>query len=225
MTARGWFDRFQPIGQLRAFTRVLYAGDRIFAAHFWSLRGPRHRHIIVGDRAELETITTTLHNAGASPQTCAIGSVKSLIGHTVAAGVAGLIGRRHGAHHRTLPPHANIGAPLDGRGGKPGLHAQGGAAVAGPSRASAAGGGFRGASASRGQRACGAGGVRRAARPPTHACAAMTARPIGPCELCLHGADVADLTRQIDRLLADPGCGRDPRALADLPIPLLATQP
>jgi acyl transferase domain-containing protein/NAD(P)H-dependent flavin oxidoreductase YrpB (nitropropane dioxygenase family)/NADP-dependent 3-hydroxy acid dehydrogenase YdfG len=68
----------------------------------------------VGDRAEAETIVRTLRAAGAAPRACAVGSVKTLIGHTKAtAGAAGLIKIALALHHRVLPPHAGVDDPLD----------------------------------------------------------------------------------------------------------------
>ncbi|MEZ4580427.1 MAG: polyketide synthase [Caldilineaceae bacterium] len=215
----------QPIGQLRAFTRA-YA-ETGFSPRTLGLYEAHGTGTVVGDRAELETITTTLHNAGASPQTCAIGSVKSLIGHTKnAAGVAGLIKVVMALYHRTLPPHANIGAPLDGvteeespvymlKEARPWL-----AHPAHPRRAAVSAFGFGGVNAHVVLEEYGASQDRAPARPRGEDGAADW-----PCELCLfYGADVADLTRQVDRLLADLAAGATPR-LADLPIPLLATQP
>jgi acyl transferase domain-containing protein len=47
---------------------------------------------VVGDRTELGTLTEVYTRAGAAPGSCALGSVKSQIGHTkCAAGMAGLI--------------------------------------------------------------------------------------------------------------------------------------
>ncbi len=47
---------------------------------------------MVGDRTELATLTEVFTEAGAEPGNCALGSVKSQIGHTkCAAGLAGLI--------------------------------------------------------------------------------------------------------------------------------------
>jgi 3-oxoacyl-(acyl-carrier-protein) synthase/NAD(P)H-dependent flavin oxidoreductase YrpB (nitropropane dioxygenase family) len=47
---------------------------------------------VVGDRTELETLTTVFNEAGAAPGSCALGSVKSQIGHTkCVAGLAGVI--------------------------------------------------------------------------------------------------------------------------------------
>jgi acyl transferase domain-containing protein/NAD(P)H-dependent flavin oxidoreductase YrpB (nitropropane dioxygenase family)/NAD(P)-dependent dehydrogenase (short-subunit alcohol dehydrogenase family)/acyl carrier protein len=68
----------------------------------------------VGDRAELETISSTLRNAGAPAGQCAIGSAKSLLGHAkAAAGAVGLLKTTLAIYHRTLPPHAGIREPLE----------------------------------------------------------------------------------------------------------------
>lgn len=67
----------------------------------------------VGDRAELETVTRALTEAGAAPGSCAVGSVKTLVGHTkAAAGMVGLLKALMALHHRTLPPHSNVERPL-----------------------------------------------------------------------------------------------------------------
>ncbi|MBI2677230.1 MAG: SDR family NAD(P)-dependent oxidoreductase [Candidatus Koribacter versatilis] len=67
---------------------------------------------VVGDRTELETLRTVFEAAGALPQTCALGSLKSQIGHTKnVAGVAGLIKAILGLHYSTLPPTL-VGEPL-----------------------------------------------------------------------------------------------------------------
>ncbi len=61
----------------------------------------------LGDRVELETIHKTLQNHGAN-QPCAIGSIKSAIGHTKgAAGVIGIIKAALALHHKVLPAHIN----------------------------------------------------------------------------------------------------------------------
>src|SRR5439155_8741575 len=52
--------------------------------------------------------------AQASPRSCAVGSAKSLIGHTkTSAGVVGVIKAALALHHRVLPPHAGITDPLE----------------------------------------------------------------------------------------------------------------
>lgn len=60
---------------------------------------------VVGDRTEATSLTSVMHEAGAANQSCALGSVKSMIGHSkCAAGIAGLIKTAMALHHRTLPP-------------------------------------------------------------------------------------------------------------------------
>ena len=70
---------------------------------------------VVGDQAELETLNRVFDAAGASAQSCAIGSVKSMIGHTKStAGVAGLIKVALALHHKVLPPTMNVSTPNPG---------------------------------------------------------------------------------------------------------------
>ena len=67
---------------------------------------------VVGDRTEAQTLTQFLGAAGARAQSCAIGSVKSMIGHTKGtAGVAGLIKMVLGLHHKVLPPTLGVERP------------------------------------------------------------------------------------------------------------------
>jgi acyl transferase domain-containing protein len=58
----------------------------------------------VGDAAEIEALRRIYGAAGAG-RPCALGSVKSMIGHAIpAAGTAGLIKAALALHHRVLPP-------------------------------------------------------------------------------------------------------------------------
>jgi acyl transferase domain-containing protein/NAD(P)H-dependent flavin oxidoreductase YrpB (nitropropane dioxygenase family) len=67
---------------------------------------------VAGDRAEIEALQRVFEDAGAIRQTCAIGSVKSMIGHTKsAAGLAGLIKVAMSMYHKVLPPTAGIETP------------------------------------------------------------------------------------------------------------------
>ncbi|MGQ0776433.1 MAG: SDR family NAD(P)-dependent oxidoreductase [Pseudonocardiales bacterium] len=67
---------------------------------------------VAGDQAEIATLHQVFDTAGAPAQHCAIGSVKSMIGHTKGtAGVAGLIKVALGLHHKVLPPTLGVEQP------------------------------------------------------------------------------------------------------------------
>ena len=66
----------------------------------------------VGDVVEVQALAEVLRDAGAGPGSCAVGSVKSSIGHTkCAAGMAGLINAALALHHKVLPPTIGVEAP------------------------------------------------------------------------------------------------------------------
>jgi acyl transferase domain-containing protein len=67
---------------------------------------------VVGDAVEIEALTRVFGpRTGRSP-TCAIGTVKSMIGHLIpAAGIAGLVKTALALHHRVLPPTLNCENP------------------------------------------------------------------------------------------------------------------
>jgi acyl transferase domain-containing protein/NAD(P)H-dependent flavin oxidoreductase YrpB (nitropropane dioxygenase family)/NAD(P)-dependent dehydrogenase (short-subunit alcohol dehydrogenase family) len=65
-----------------------------------------------GDLAEVQALTEVFAAAGAKRGGSALGSVKSMIGHTkCAAGLAGLINAALALHHRVLPPTIGIEEP------------------------------------------------------------------------------------------------------------------
>src|SRR5438270_4997348 len=67
---------------------------------------------VVGDRAELATLTAVFGADGAEPGSCTIGSVKSQIGHTkCAAGLAGLIKTALALHTGVKPPTLHLKNP------------------------------------------------------------------------------------------------------------------
>ncbi|MBV8847163.1 MAG: polyketide synthase dehydratase domain-containing protein [Bryobacterales bacterium] len=67
---------------------------------------------VVGDATEIQALESAYGSAGARGQTCAIGSVKSMIGHTMpAAGAASLIKTALALYHRVLPPTLNVTQP------------------------------------------------------------------------------------------------------------------
>lgn len=68
----------------------------------------------VGDMIELSSIHSLWGDEGWSEQQCAIGSVKSMIGHLLtAAGAAGLIKTLLALKNKILPPSLNFSSPAD----------------------------------------------------------------------------------------------------------------
>lgn len=99
-----------PAGQKRAFRRAYaQAGFAPGAVQLFEAHGTG---TVAGDRAELETVTEVLRGTETNDKSIAIGSVKTLIGHTKAtAGLAGLIKVAMGLHYKVLPPHALVKTP------------------------------------------------------------------------------------------------------------------
>lgn len=90
-------------GQLRALHRA-YAQARVNPANV-ALVEAHGTGTVVGDQTEARAIGQLMRDAGGDPQSCAIGSVKSMIGHSkCAAGLAGLIKTAFALHHKVLPP-------------------------------------------------------------------------------------------------------------------------
>ncbi len=100
----------RPEGQVRALRRAYdKAGVSPGTVGYVEAHGTG---TAAGDLAEVEALTEVFAAAGAAPQGCALGSVKSLIGHTkCAAGLAGLINASLALHHRVLPPTIGVEAP------------------------------------------------------------------------------------------------------------------
>lgn len=99
-----------PDGQVRALSRAYeMAGYSPATVGLFEAHGTG---TVAGDTSEMTTVTRLLTEAGAAPRQSAIGSVKTLIGHTkAAAGIAGLIKATMAVHHAVLPPHGRRGAP------------------------------------------------------------------------------------------------------------------
>ncbi|MFI9045391.1 beta-ketoacyl synthase N-terminal-like domain-containing protein [Streptomyces sp. NPDC053427] len=69
----------------------------------------------VGDEAELATLARIFGPPGPDRTPIGLGSVKSMLGHTMqAAGIAGLIKAALAVHHRTLPPTLHLDEPHEG---------------------------------------------------------------------------------------------------------------
>jgi acyl transferase domain-containing protein/NAD(P)H-dependent flavin oxidoreductase YrpB (nitropropane dioxygenase family)/acyl carrier protein len=101
-----------PTGQMRAVKRAYHKAG--FSPNTLGLYEAHGTGTVAGDKAELETIINTLETEKAASKSCAIGSVKSAIGHTKStAGVAGLIKVTLALHYKTLPPHLGVDTPLD----------------------------------------------------------------------------------------------------------------
>ena len=67
----------------------------------------------VGDRIELDSYTTLLTENSAESHSCAVGSVKALVGHSKsAAGVASIVKAAMALYHKTLPAHGTVDNPL-----------------------------------------------------------------------------------------------------------------
>jgi acyl transferase domain-containing protein/NAD(P)-dependent dehydrogenase (short-subunit alcohol dehydrogenase family) len=68
----------------------------------------------VGDAVEVEALTQVYRDARAEGTWCALGSVKSQIGHTkAAAGAAGLIKAALALYHKVLPPTIKVTEPIE----------------------------------------------------------------------------------------------------------------
>ncbi len=69
----------------------------------------------LGDKSEITALNLAFGEAHMGKQVCAVGSVKSMIGHTkVAAGMAGLIKAALALRHRVLPPTIGVDKPASG---------------------------------------------------------------------------------------------------------------
>ena len=101
-----------PKGQQRALNRAYRKAG--FSPASLGLVEAHGTGTAVGDKAEAETVTSTLIEAGADVRSVALGSVKTLVGHTkCAAGVTGLVKTALSLHHRVLPGHAGVENPID----------------------------------------------------------------------------------------------------------------
>lgn len=100
----------RPEGQRAALTRA-YGMAGVSPARV-GLVEAHGTGTVVGDRTELRTLTEVFTEAGAEVGSCALGSVKSQIGHTkCAAGLAGLIKAALAVHHGVRPPTLHLRSP------------------------------------------------------------------------------------------------------------------
>ena len=100
----------RPEGQMRALARA-YAKAHVSPATV-ELIEAHGTGTAVGDQAEVASLSQVFSAAGAARQSCGIGSVKSMIGHTkCTAGVASVIKIALALHHKVLPPTINVEKP------------------------------------------------------------------------------------------------------------------
>ncbi|HEY7387788.1 MAG TPA: beta-ketoacyl synthase N-terminal-like domain-containing protein, partial [Bryobacteraceae bacterium] len=106
----------RPVGQIRAFERAYRKAG--FDPQTVGLMEAHGTGTVVGDRTEAESLSSYFSQAGAGPQTIAVGSVKSMIGHTkCTAGMAGMIKAVMAIRRRVLPPTLGVTKPnLHGNG-------------------------------------------------------------------------------------------------------------
>ncbi|MAO55015.1 MAG: beta-ketoacyl synthase, partial [Rhodospirillaceae bacterium] len=101
----------RPEGQARALTRAYdAAGYSPATVELMEAHGTATK---AGDAAEFSGLRSVFEPAGdGRKQWCALGSVKSQIGHTkAAAGAAGLFKAVMALHHKVLPPTIKVAAP------------------------------------------------------------------------------------------------------------------
>lgn len=90
-------------GQMRALRRAY--GQAHISPSDVELIEAHGTGTVVGDHTEAKALIDMFNESDAQPQSCAIGSVKSMIGHTkCAAGIGGLIKTVLALHHKVLPP-------------------------------------------------------------------------------------------------------------------------
>src|SRR5262249_1386733 len=100
----------RPEGQIRALERA-YTRAGISPATV-ELIEAHGTGTVAGDRAEVTALTQFFARWQAERQSCAIGSVKSMIGHTkCTAGVAGLIKAALAVYEAVLPPTLGVEKP------------------------------------------------------------------------------------------------------------------
>jgi acyl transferase domain-containing protein len=100
----------RPAGQMLALDRA-YADAGISPATVQIVEA-HGTGTVAGDRAEVEALTNVFRSSGAAIESCAIGSVKTNIGHSkAAAGLASIIKIAKALHHKVLPPTINVSDP------------------------------------------------------------------------------------------------------------------
>jgi polyketide-type polyunsaturated fatty acid synthase PfaA len=97
-------------GQIKAIKRA-YASAGVSPEAIGLIEG-HGTGTVVGDACEIEGLKTVFEPYGLDPQSIALGSVKSQIGHTTqAAGAASTIKAALSLHHKVIPPMINFDTP------------------------------------------------------------------------------------------------------------------
>jgi acyl transferase domain-containing protein/NAD(P)H-dependent flavin oxidoreductase YrpB (nitropropane dioxygenase family) len=100
----------RPEGQMRALRRAYAQAG--FSPATVGLVEAHGTGTVAGDGAEIKALSTVFGEHSDARQWCAVGSVKSMIGHTKAtAGVAGIVKAALALHHRVLPPTIGVEEP------------------------------------------------------------------------------------------------------------------
>jgi len=100
----------RPQGQMLALKRA-YANAGLPPSTV-SLVEAHGTGTVAGDKAEIEALKQVFEQSGAQKRACAVGSVKTMIGHTkAAAGLASLIKVAKALHHKVLPPTMGVKVP------------------------------------------------------------------------------------------------------------------
>ncbi|WP_287127710.1 type I polyketide synthase, partial [Candidatus Cyanaurora vandensis] len=102
----------RSIGQIRALKRAYrQAGFGPETLGFYEAHGTG---TVAGDRAELETVITCLTDVKTPAKNCAMGSIKTMLGHAKgSAGIASLLKVAMAIHHKVQPAHMNVDDPHD----------------------------------------------------------------------------------------------------------------
>jgi acyl transferase domain-containing protein/NAD(P)H-dependent flavin oxidoreductase YrpB (nitropropane dioxygenase family) len=99
-------------GQLLALRRAYAKAG--FSASTLGLYEAHGTGTAMGDRAELESISTLLEELATPAKSCAVGSAKSLVGHTKSsAGIVGVVKAALALYRKVLPSHAGVERPLE----------------------------------------------------------------------------------------------------------------
>ncbi|MGD9247840.1 MAG: beta-ketoacyl synthase N-terminal-like domain-containing protein, partial [Desulfobacteraceae bacterium] len=100
-----------PGGQMRALKRAYAKAN--FSPGTLGLVEAHATGTPVGDKAEIEALNSFLIRHQAPQKACAVGSVKSMIGHTKScAGIASIVKVALSLYYKTLPPSLNVKKPI-----------------------------------------------------------------------------------------------------------------